>query len=51
MGPAGNPEKAHAWLQHTRLVGPDVRISAADGAVAALLGILHEAQLTGQCRR
>jgi predicted RNA-binding Zn ribbon-like protein len=111
MGPAGNREKTHAWLQHKRLVGPDVRISAADaarlrelreairaltianqagqpdpastgivrrasrtarlrvavddagrtvlepdrpsvdGAVAALLGILHEAQLTGQWRR
>jgi predicted RNA-binding Zn ribbon-like protein len=107
----GTPEKAHAWLQHKRLVGPDVRISAADaarlrelreairaltianqagrpdaasagivrrasrtarlrvavddagrtvlepdrptldGAVATLLGILHEAQLTGQWRR
>ena len=107
----GTREKAHAWLQHKRLVGPDVRISAADaarlrelreairaltianqagqpdpastgivrrasrtarlrvavddagrtvlepdrpsvdGAVAALLGILHEAQLTGQWRR
>ena len=107
----GTPEKAQAWLQHKRLVGPDVRISAADaarlcelreairalmianqagrpdaasagivqrasrtarlrvavddagrtvlepdrpsvdGAVAALLGILHEAQLTGQWRR
>jgi predicted RNA-binding Zn ribbon-like protein len=107
----GTPEKAHAWLQRKRLVGPDVRISAADaarlrelreairaltianqaghpdpasagivrrasrtarlkvavddagrtvlepdrptvdGAVAALLGILHEAQLTGQWPR
>lgn len=107
----GTPEKARAWLQHKRLVGPDARISAADaarlrelreairaltianeagrpdaasagivrrasrtarlrvtvddagrtvldpdrptvdGAVAALLGILHEAQLTGQWRR
>jgi predicted RNA-binding Zn ribbon-like protein len=107
----GTPEKTHAWLQHKRLVGPDVRISAADaarlrelreairaltianqaghpdpasagvvrrasrtarlkvavddagrtvlepdrptvdGAVAALLGILHEAQLTGQWPR
>lgn len=107
----GTPEKAHAWLQHKRLVGPDARISAADaarlcelreairaltianqagrpdaasagivrrasrtarlrvavddagrtvlepdrptvdGAVATLLGILHEAQLTGQWRR
>jgi predicted RNA-binding Zn ribbon-like protein len=107
----GTSEKARAWLQDKRLVGPDVRISAADaarlrelreairaltianqagqpdpasvgivrrasrtarlrvavddggrtvlepdrptldGAVAALLGILHEAQLTGQWRR
>jgi predicted RNA-binding Zn ribbon-like protein len=107
----GTPEKAHAWLRHKRLVGPEVRISAADaarlrelreairaltianqaghpdpasagivrrasraarlrvavddagrtvlepdrptmdGAVATLLGILHEAQLTGQWRR
>jgi predicted RNA-binding Zn ribbon-like protein len=107
----GTPEKARAWLQHKRLVGPDVRISAADaarlrelreairaltianqagqpdaasagivrrasraarlrvalddtgrtvlepdrptvdGAVATLLGILHEAQLTGAWRR
>jgi len=107
----GTPEKARAWLQHKRLVGPEVRISAADaarlrelreairaltianqagppdpasaaivgkasrrallrvavddggrtvlepdrptvdGAVATLLGILHEAQLTGQWRR
>ncbi|HKP99645.1 MAG TPA: ABATE domain-containing protein [Actinomycetes bacterium] len=107
----GTPEKAHAWLLHKRLVGGDVRISAADavrlrelreairaltianqsgrpdapsagivgrasrtarlrvaiddagrtnlepdrptvdGAVATLLGILHEAQLTGQWRR
>ena len=107
----GTPEKARAWLQHKRLVGPDARISAADaarlrelreairaltiateagradaasagivrrasrtarlrvtvddagrtvldpdrptvdGAVATLLGILHEAQLTGQWRR
>jgi predicted RNA-binding Zn ribbon-like protein len=107
----GTPEKAQVWLQHKRLVGPDVRISAVDaarlrelreairaltvanqagqpdpasagtvrrasrtarlrvavddvgrtvlepdrptvdGAVAALLGILHEAQLTGQWRR
>ena len=107
----GTPEKAHVWLQHKRLVGPEVRISAADaarlrelreairaltianqagrpdaasagivrrasrsarlrvavddggrtvlepdrptvdGAVAALLGILHEAQLTGQWPR
>jgi len=107
----GTPEKAHAWLQHKRLVGPEVRISAADaarlrelreairaltianqagrpdpasasivrrasrtarlrvavddagrtvlepdrptvdGAVANLLGIVHEAQLTGQWRR
>jgi predicted RNA-binding Zn ribbon-like protein len=107
----GTPEKAQVWLQHKRLVGPDVQISAADaarlrelreairalmianqagqpdpasadtvrrasrtarlrvavddagrtvlepdrptvdGAVAALLGILHEAQLTGQWRR
>jgi len=28
----GTREKAHAWLQHKRLVGPDVRISAADAA-------------------
>src|SRR5215216_4940680 len=107
----GTPERAQAWLRHTRLVGPDVRISAGDaarlcelreairaltianqagqpdpaslgllrkvsrtarlrvavddrgrtvlepgrpgvdGAVATLLGILHEAQLTGQWRR
>ena len=107
----GTPEKARAWLQRKRLVGPEVRISAADaarlrelreairaltianqagrpdpasagivrrasrtarlrvavddggrtvlepdrptvdGAVAALLGILHEAQLTGQWPR
>jgi predicted RNA-binding Zn ribbon-like protein len=107
----GTSEKAQVWLQHKRLVGPDVQISAADaarlrqlreairaltianqagqpdpvsagivrgasrtarlrvavddagrtvlepdrpsvdGAVAALLGILHEAQLTGQWRR
>jgi predicted RNA-binding Zn ribbon-like protein len=107
----GTSEKARAWLQDKRLVGPDVRISAADaarlrelreairaltianqagqpdpasvgivrrasrtarlrvavddggrtvlepdrpgvdGAVATLLGILHEAQLTGQWRR
>ena len=107
----GTPEKAQVWLQHKRLVGRGVRISAADaarlrelreairaltianqagqpdpasagtvrrasrtarlrvdvddagqtvlqpdrptvdGAVAALLGILHEAQLTGQWRR
>jgi predicted RNA-binding Zn ribbon-like protein len=107
----GTPEKAQAWLQHKRLVGPEVRVSAADaarlrelreairaltianqagqpdaaavgivrrasrrarlrvdvdeagrtvlepdrpgvdGAVGTLLGILHEAQLTGQWRR
>jgi predicted RNA-binding Zn ribbon-like protein len=107
----GTPEKARAWLRHTRLVGPDVRVSApdaarlrelreairaltianhaglpaaasaatvgrvarrarlrvaiddggrtaleadrpgVDGAVATLLGIVHEAQLTGQWRR
>jgi predicted RNA-binding Zn ribbon-like protein len=107
----GTPEQAQVWLRHKRLVGPDVRISAADaarlcemreairaltianragqpdpasvgilrkasrtarlwvavddggrtvlepdrpgvdGAIATLLGILHEAQLTGQWRR
>jgi predicted RNA-binding Zn ribbon-like protein len=107
----GAKEQAQAWLQHKRLVGPGVRISAADaarlrelreairaltianqagqpdaaavaivrrasrtarlrvaiddggrtvlepdragvdGAVATLLGILYEAQLTGQWRR
>jgi predicted RNA-binding Zn ribbon-like protein len=107
----GAPEKARAWLLHKRLVGPDVRVSAADaarlrelreairaltianqagrpdaasagivrrvsrtallrvavddagrtllqpdrpgvdGAVATLLGILHEAYLTGEWRR
>jgi predicted RNA-binding Zn ribbon-like protein len=107
----GTPEQAQVWLQHKRLVGPDVRISAAaaarlrelreairaltianqtgqpdaaaagivrrasrtarlrvdvddtgrtvlepdtpsvDGAIATLLGILHEAQLTGQWPR
>jgi predicted RNA-binding Zn ribbon-like protein len=107
----GTPEKAHAWLQQKRLVGPEARISAADaarlcelreairaltianqtgrpdaaaagivrrasrtarlrvgvddagrtvlepdrptvdGAIATLLGILHEAQLSGQWRR
>jgi predicted RNA-binding Zn ribbon-like protein len=107
----GTKEQAQAWLQQKGLVGPDVRISAADaarlrelreairaltianqagqpdaaavaivrrasrtarlrvaiddagrtvleadrtgvdGAIATLLGILHEAQLTGQWRR
>ncbi len=107
----GTPEQAQAWLRHKRLVGPEVRVSAADaarlrelreairaltianrdgqpdaaaagsvrrasrrarlrvdvddagrtvlepdrpgveGAIATLLGILHEAQLTGQWRR
>jgi predicted RNA-binding Zn ribbon-like protein len=107
----GTREKARAWLQHKRLVDPDVRVSAADaarlrelreairaltianhagqpdtasagivrrasrtallrvavddagrtllqpdrpgvdGAVATLLGILHDAQLTGEWRR
>jgi predicted RNA-binding Zn ribbon-like protein len=107
----GTPEQAQAWLRHQRLVGPEVRVSAADaarlrelreairaltianqdgqpdaaaagsvrrasrrarlrvdvddagrtvlepdrpgvdGAIATLLGILHEAQLTGQWRR
>jgi hypothetical protein len=28
----GTPEKAQVWLQHKRLVGPDVRISAVDAA-------------------
>ena len=28
----GTPEKALAWLQHKRLVGPDVRVSVADAA-------------------
>src|SRR5262245_31697746 len=28
----GTPEKALAWLQDKQLVGPDVRISAADAA-------------------
>ena len=107
----GSPDKARAWLRDKRLVGPEVRVSAADaarlrelreairaltianqagrpdpaaagvvrrasrtarlnvdvddagrtalqpdrpdvdGAVATLLGILHEAQLTGDWRR
>jgi predicted RNA-binding Zn ribbon-like protein len=28
----GTPEKARAWLQRTRLVGPEARVSAADAA-------------------
>src|SRR5918999_856513 len=62
----GTAERAQAWLREKRLVAAGERVSGVDaagrtaleptsvgvdGAVATLLGILHEAQLSGRWSR